>query len=382
MRKINRLSFLLVSFFALACHATSQEDCSYAPALNAILQDAHNLSTIDTKLNELFFNQQGSDAKCAWINKMNAYVADVEKNEAEYVDFPARCDKYKKVTEFYLNEINALLASQCTNVSCEDMLDQFSQLTAFQRAGNQLMLNSPQLQVQLTSTQSTPVLNKVELKRVPLESICGDFNLSFLFVGAFPNDQQTPLNVIIDQNTPEEIRKLKYQPLQANVIFDNLYQDSYFVFDYSEHPEWLTDKYFSYSQTFYTFTGGAHGATTIGYINYDLRRQKLLTLEDIFRVDNKNELLKRLKEAFKQDNEITTEEDFISYGFGFRKESIPKERAEWSLDDGFYLPENFLLNDDGIHFIYQSYEIAPYSAGLPSFHASWEALAQYLLIQK
>ncbi len=92
----------------------------------------------------------------------------------------------------------------------------------------------------------------------------------------------------------------------------------------------------------YSYTGGAHGGYSSGYLNFSPRTGKLLTLKDLIAPD-KMEGFKKLAEQY------------------FRKKH--PEDDYWFPEEGFYLPETFGLLPDGITFVYGLYEIAPYAAG-------------------
>jgi hypothetical protein len=49
--------------------------------------------------------------------------------------------------------------------------------------------------------------------------------------------------------------------------------------------------------------------------------------------------------------------------------------------DGFFFPsnfQNFVIEDNGIRFIFNKYQIAPGSAGLPEIALDWETLKPYI----
>ena len=91
----------------------------------------------------------------------------------------------------------------------------------------------------------------------------------------------------------------------------------------------------------YSYTGGAHGMpdTKVGTI----KNGKLLQLADLPDLSKIQTLWQQALQAHCQFAEIKKYSDFIG--------SEPQ------------LTENFYLDDKGIHFIYQPYEIAPFAAG-------------------
>ncbi len=102
------------------------------------------------------------------------------------------------------------------------------------------------------------------------------------------------------------------------------------------------------------YEGGAHPIYANNYKNINLNNFSIITEDDIF-VDGYKEKLteiiktKLLETSFKDYiTEETTEEDIKSYFNDFDKIA----------PNG-----NFLILDDGIKYIYNPYEIAPYAAG-------------------
>ncbi|MBU2651661.1 MAG: DUF3298 and DUF4163 domain-containing protein [Bacteroidetes bacterium] len=108
------------------------------------------------------------------------------------------------------------------------------------------------------------------------------------------------------------------------------------------------DGYTVYRINNYGFTGGAHGITRINYIVFDTENGVKLNKEDIFIEGYEDQLSglidKKLRELFE----------------------IP---ADKSLQDGGFFEskvqanDNILMNMKGLGFLYNQYEIAPYSYG-------------------
>ena len=124
-------------------------------------------------------------------------------------------------------------------------------------------------------------------------------------------------------------------------ISDAKYQ---FTWDYTS--EWVIlynekDK-LSIAEINYIYEGGAHGLGTYNLFNYDLKTNKKIVLSDIIKKAQFEELQTIILQ--KLDENGQTEMLF-------------------SLDD-VKPTENFFLSSDGITFIYNPYEIAPYVVGI------------------
>lgn len=141
-----------------------------------------------------------------------------------------------------------------------------------------------------------------------------------------------------------------------DVAFKKLYQtDSLVTFNYSD----------------YTYTGGAHGnSSSIGQ-TFQLRTGERLTNTNMFLPEKQAELVALIKQGLE------------SY---FQTEMSAEEKAKFSLADCLLIePAQLTLpaqtpyfTKDGLVFVYQQYEIAPYAAGMPSCVIGYEQIKPFL----
>ncbi len=106
----------------------------------------------------------------------------------------------------------------------------------------------------------------------------------------------------------------------------------------------------NYSMVNYSYMGGAHGLENSILINFDSKSGKEIKLADFFVENYEEPLTNRLLDALGRQLGVTTIEEINEMGY-FDIASL-------------YPTENFLLAPDSIIFIYNSYEIAPYSMGI------------------
>ena len=111
-----------------------------------------------------------------------------------------------------------------------------------------------------------------------------------------------------------------------------------------------------------SYTGGAHPNSYVAYHNYSVNSAELLSLEDI--VLDQKQLLKVAEKAFRQANNMGEWEAFVEKGF--------------DMDSLFVLTQNFALTKDGLEFLYNPYEIAPYSMGTIEFSIPYSNLENIL----
>lgn len=103
-------------------------------------------------------------------------------------------------------------------------------------------------------------------------------------------------------------------------------------------------------------TGGAHPNQWSIWRNFDAQTGKLLTKEDVFQAESQKEIEQLLLSALiaqqaevNPDMKVESSEDLQALGF-----------LKWT---GMYIPDNFFLSKNEVVFLFNRYDIAPYSAG-------------------
>jgi len=107
----------------------------------------------------------------------------------------------------------------------------------------------------------------------------------------------------------------------------------------------------------YAFTGGAHGITNNAYDIIDLKTGTILTYNDIFTDDADSALSILLTNKMLKKYKTKDEANLKKLGF-FADRVLPNQ--------------NVYVTGNGIGFKYASYEIAPYSYGLPEVFLSFD----------
>ncbi|WP_372757389.1 DUF3298 and DUF4163 domain-containing protein [Mariniflexile sp.] len=111
----------------------------------------------------------------------------------------------------------------------------------------------------------------------------------------------------------------------------------------------------SISITSYVNTGGAHGITSISFLNFSASTGKRIKNEDL--IINKKAFENIAKTYF---NDALTEDTVL-----FEPNT-------------FKLPENIGFNYEGVLLLYNQYEIAPYSTGIIDFVIPFEKVSSFL----
>jgi len=104
----------------------------------------------------------------------------------------------------------------------------------------------------------------------------------------------------------------------------------------------------------YEFSGGAHPNHWHNHFLIDLTDGRLLAFADVFQMSKRNQLKSILSSKFN-----------TAYG-------------KDNLLDQFEIAENFSVDKNGIHFLYNPYEITPYAVGDPEIIISFNQAMPYL----
>lgn len=100
----------------------------------------------------------------------------------------------------------------------------------------------------------------------------------------------------------------------------------------------------------YQYTGGAHGGTFITCRNYRLEDGSVITLDNYFKPGYEKVLVPVLERKLLEYAECSSRDELDEHGY-FSNEPM-------------FVSENFEIRQDTIDFIYNQYDIAPYSTGI------------------
>ena len=117
---------------------------------------------------------------------------------------------------------------------------------------------------------------------------------------------------------------------------------------------------------FENYTGGAHGAHAYNHFVIDLKNGKKLKEEDIFIDSYQEQLAAILVAQIAKQNNVTDPKELENMGF-------------FSVDE-IYPNNNFLIDETGITYTFNEYEIAAYVVGPIHVHIPFEDV-QLLLKQ-
>lgn len=112
-----------------------------------------------------------------------------------------------------------------------------------------------------------------------------------------------------------------------------------------------------------SYLGGAHGSSSQHYYNFDLKQQKLVSLDDLLLPNQKAALNRVAHEAFRT---------WVVYSK--LATNVDEYEQAWK----FSLSNNYYLGTEGLILQYGEYEIGPYVVGLPRLTIGYDQLQKIL----
>lgn len=163
---------------------------------------------------------------------------------------------------------------------------------------------------------------------------------------------------------------------KKNSASEDEYKPSWYSYEYDQNTSIQEGKkgILNYVSTIMEYRGGAHPNTWHIWLNIDKKSGNLLKKQDVF-IPGSDEIIINLikNEIVKQRSEIYPDEVFKSFDDVAEHGNLLISVSE------MYIPENFLLEDDGVEFLYNQYEIFPYSEGPSFIKIPYTELSKYML---
>lgn len=181
-----------------------------------------------------------------------------------------------------------------------------------------------------------------------------DIEFEFVDSLVFIDTKNQKLQKIIDDfNENLDKKSLKEKLAQANekwrneAISSNENLNQSYIFYYDE-------KIISLGKNIYEYKGGAHGITKIQRKTYDIDSMKLIHLKNELKIEN-DEFINLIKSKLLKEH----------------------DKNEFFNIDEFKMSEIFEVRQNGLIFIWEPYEIAPYSSGVIELFISYEELKPF-----
>ncbi len=117
----------------------------------------------------------------------------------------------------------------------------------------------------------------------------------------------------------------------------------------------------SFSQFYDEYHGGAHGIYSSHFLNIDINKQAIISLDDLVKSEHKEKLKGLLWQTY---SETRVDESGQYIGFG-----DPKE---------FEIVDNFYFTETGVTFVYPVYALGAFAEGEIELEANWFDINQWL----
>jgi hypothetical protein len=154
-------------------------------------------------------------------------------------------------------------------------------------------------------------------------------------------EEKTVLLNKLQKNYDEELYKLK--------------EGGYLGTVYSVETTYIGQRQniITFSQVRNVYLGGPHGTYSTRYLNFDVDKKTLLSLNDVFPRDNQKKLKDLLWENYKAKTTSTENENTF----------VSKEK--------FHISTEFYFSPDGINFVYAPAVLTPFEKGETTLQLYW-----------
>ena len=206
-----------------------------------------------------------------------------------------------------------------------------------------------------------------KLQRAVCQTVLGDAFLDMRPQQAIEAYAAMKHNEYIQNNLPllqEWAIDHEDEPLGETLFNEELIISAAPIGNLTGNSQLSTPSLWSYAMDVYEYTGGAHGNRYLLIQNYDLQTGDAVSEQDLF-IDDYYEPLKvlLLEALIAQTDEAETKKDLRRLGYSVA-DVVPNE--------------NFYVTPDGITYVYNPYEIAPYAMGCIQISIPWDSIRHLL----
>lgn len=201
------------------------------------------------------------------------------------------------------------------------------------------------LQTHTTAENKTPILSSKEIKEIS-DIVKIDIKMPVIS-GLKDASSEKKLNEMIENTIDGFKNEVKSVAEEDNT--NGILRNSYEVhIDYKEH--YNKNDLMSFTISFYSYTGGAHGNTIKNSYNIDLRTYEVASLRDFFSPEEEYQEI--INEKIR-DNIANNPDEYYPEITNYFEGILPDQP--------------FFIEDDTIVIYFGQYEIAPYSSGFREF---------------
>lgn len=363
---------LLTILYTSALFAT--QDCQVDLLAKQALINDKTLKSIYDKHYELFASDKLS--YCDFVAEFKQPFIELVK-VTEKRDFASLCDAKYKVALGFIDHINRYFERECLDIDCRYIEEQLSKEPWVRKIGNVFYLYNQQESIDKHILKGTNQSFKAySIQRDHPFYECGTLKVGLLSFDDLQDDSQAKLNQIMQTNVPVVLTEINNKTKTVDSAYQQLKSDlqtDFLHYELVQNPTFNTYGVFAFETKVFSDTGGANPSDKQYHTVIDMGNHKQLTLEDIFNVEDREKILEIGKKALAKWAADNNFNDLI-----LAKENVPEASKDWSDANGFYLPNNFSVSDEGVTFVYNQYDIAPRSAGTIKILLSFRDIDGYL----
>ncbi len=372
LAQIKNSIFLMTTFLSFC--AQGAPSCQWTKdTLEQIAYDEHLVD-----LHQVYVDSFSTVAGyCDFVDKTNQKFEANKALNLSFSELRPYCEAQFDLALHFLHGVNQAYKLFCQANDCVAIEARLKAFPWLVKAGSQYSFVHPQIKtIQSTYANKDMTLSKHSFAGTSLLNRCGDMSISFIQVERYFDVDVEKMNEVLEKDLDDSMLLLKNSTKSPLDFFNDLSQDNYFSFYREQEICSIFSKVLCLETLVYQDTGGAHGYGGKSYVNFDTQTYKKLTLSDLFKLEDKLQLISLLENSLiewsdRHDDSSPKGAGLQERGFQFSLDYIPEESQDWSNNKGWYLSQNFYFDLKGLHVVYNPYEIGPYAFGIIDITLSW-----------
>lgn len=154
----------------------------------------------------------------------------------------------------------------------------------------------------------------------------------------------------------KEVKSYYEAEIKSGMSYQDLPAWYNYTYEINTDLRIVQDSIVNFSVTHYDYTGGAHPSTFTTWTNFNILTGKILTKKEVFQENTDPKIIELIQKSLLTEANRRLETDTITSLQGLRENGV-------LLNVDLYVPENFLITAEGISFLFNRYDIAPYVVG-------------------
>ena len=200
-----------------------------------------------------------------------------------------------------------------------------------------------------------------------------DFN-AFINSGLSQEEATVKIMDKIKEDFYRQVAEIYSYEAAFNIVF-NIY------------PVYINHRFITFREAAYCYTGGAHGNTTSRLLTFDMESGLALTLDDIFKADQlqnvREDVAAHMAYSYPIYDDIRTVGQYIdSLNMWLGNSATVEDESNAMITASTFPLPTPGLNETGAVFIYPMYELTPGSDGCPVVVLPYSEIKDYLKITK